>query len=1209
MATDTSEKGLESIIEANLLDTAGKREPESRWQKRLSTDFNRDFCLDEQMLREFLESTQMEQVRRARIYDTPQNTRKFLERLRNQITLRGIVDVLRHGVEHNATAFDLYYPLPVASNVQATIAYGQNRWSVVRQLHFSTTRPDDSVDMALMLNGLPIMTMELKNTLTNQDVQDAIDQYKTDRSPKEPLFMPKRCAVHFAVDDAEVRMCTALAGKKSWFLPFNKGVDDGAGNPVNPNGLKTAYLWEDILQKRQLSHILENYAQVIREKDPDTGRTKEKCIWPRYHQLEAVRELLADTAAHEGGQRYLIQHSAGSGKSNTITWLAFQLVNMKQPDGLTPKFESVIVITDRVNLDKQIRDNIRAFCNNRSVVQWADDSEALKNAISGGKKIIVSTICKFPFILQTLGQELADRQFAVIIDEAHSSQSGSMQSALNRVLSGYGHKNVTLEDNEDGLNQLLEYVVAGRLMARNTNFYAFTATPKNKTLEMFGQPYATAKGETGHRPFHLYSMRQAIQEGFIMDVLAHYTTYGSYYKIIKSTEANPEFDKDQAARKLRLWVESRPETVAKKARIMVEHFHENVAHKMGGEARAMVVCNGIVRAIDYFFAIKELLEKRNSPYKAIVAFSGSKEYRGKQVTESDLNGFPSSAIEKTFRHGNYRFLIVADKFQTGYDEPLLHTMYVDKPLKDVKTVQTLSRLNRCHPLKEETYVLDFVNKAEDVQADFQRYYKTTILSHETDVDKLSDLLAVCDQSLVYENGEVETFNKKYWAGAKREELDPILDTCTERFKQLPITEECNRQAEVKSAMKQFCRLYEFLSALRDIHRVDWEKKNTFFHFLLRKLPKIPQEDWTEGLLDLVDFDKYRVAKGQERKIKLENENAEIKPIPTGQGGFAPKDPYMETLDRIIDDFNQVFGGIQWGDPDTVRHQIRQVVSQLQRNDEVRDSILNNAEGEQIQVVHDKVAAGLGVVTANSGEMQRRYLSQPSIQAQLDNLVLIHLQEQINPAVNEQLLTEKLLEEFANDFKELCGMSHRTLDEVVEWFFKVLDTPTIPSLDGVKKLKRTVNLAYRTQGRNEDMQDWLQQLLARFEAYMKKVYYMANGKELAKDDGGPVQFLDAAKALNVNRLHFSEDRKLQNLKAYYEFVHRQRNEVSHNAPLMDDKDVPVGIHMAIAVYLYATMINITDMECGEAGSGYIHPGGNALPLAAEPQKSEYEDKHN
>ena len=1200
MATDTSEKGLETIIEACLLDIKGEKEESLRWIKRTSENFNRDYCLDEDMLRTFLQSTQMDKVSRTRIYETPANTRKFLERLRNQITQRGIVDVLRHGVEHNATPFDLYYPIPVVGNLQATAAYNQNRWCVTRQLHFSNNRPADSVDMVLSLNGLPIITMELKNELSCQDVEHAVSQYKTDRDSKELLFMPKRCAVHFAVDDANVKMCTALNGKSSWFLPFNKGVNDGAGNPVNPNGLKTAYLWEDILQKPRLSEILENYAQVIREKDQETGKIKEKNIWPRYHQLEAVRELLADTKAHDGGQRYLIQHSAGSGKSNSITWLAFQLVNLKLADGITPRFESIIVVTDRVNLDKQIRDNIRAFCNNKSIVEWADDSDALKTALGAGKKIIVSTICKFPFVLQTLGKEMADKRFAVIIDEAHSGQSGSMQSALNRVLSGYGHKDVEIEDNEDGLNELLEYVVAGRMMAKNTNFYAFTATPKNKTLEMFGTPCEGENGEAAHKPFHLYSMRQAIEEGYIMDVLEHYTTYDSFYKILKATEANPEFDKDQSAKKLRVWVESQPETVEKKARIMVEHFHESVAHKMGGEARAMIICNGILRAIDYYFAFKELLAKRNSPYKPIIAFSGTKEYKGKQVDEADLNGFPSSAIEKTFRSGNYRFLIVADKFQTGYDEPLLHTMYVDKPLKDVKTVQTLSRLNRCHPLKEETYVLDFVNKAEDIQADFQRYYKKTILSHETDVNKLSDKLDVCDQSMIYEEEEVNLFNQKYWSGAPREELDPTLDACVERFKQLPVTEDCNKQIEVKSAMKQFVRLYEFLTALMDIARIDWEKKNTFFHFLLRKLPKIEKEDWTEGLLDLVDFDKYRIVRGGDKKIKLENENCVIDPIPVGQGTSITPDPDLATLEQIIDDFNLVFGDIEWGDPDTVRHQIRQVVTQLQQNDEVRDSMLNNDEGMQIQVIHDNISTKLGVVTANSSEMQRRYLSQPSIQAQLDNLVLMRLQEQINPAINEQLLSDKLIEEFNSDFKELCGVSYRSLEEVVEWFFKVLDSPTISSLDGIKKLKRIVNLIYRTQGRDEDKQDWLQKLLSRFEAYMKKMYYMANRRELTKVDGSHVQFLDAAKALGVNKLHFTEDPKLTNLKSFYDFVHAQRNEESHNAPLATDTEIVAGIHMTMAMYIYATMINITDMESGEETNAY-HIGENDTDysMVAEP----------
>lgn len=1181
MTTDTSEKGLENIIEDFLIDKKEERDGSLRWIRRESKDFNKDFCLDEGMLRSFLECTQKEKVSRARIFDAQLNTIKFYDRIRSQISQRGIIDVLRRGIEHNATIFDFYYPLPSKANPSAGEAYRQNRWSVVRQLHYSPTKTRDSIDMVLMLNGLPIVTMELKNRLSCQNCDDAIRQYRRDRNPKELLFMPKRCAVHFAVDDTQVHMCTKLSGESSWFLPFNKGVDDGAGNPFNAFGLQTSYLWEEILQKPSLSDIIENFAQVIKKRDENNGKTVEDIIWPRYHQLEVVRTLIADTRQKESGQRYLIQHSAGSGKSNSLTWLAFQLVNLKKDDDITPRFESVIVITDRVNLDKQIRDNIRAFCNNRSIVEWADDSDALKKALASGKKIIVSTICKFPFILQTLGKELASKTFCVIIDEAHSSQSGSMQSALNRILSGYGNRDMQVEDTEDGLNELLSYVVSGRMMAKNTNFYAFTATPKNKTLEMFGIPYEKENGETAYKPFHLYSMRQAIEEGYIRNVLENYITYDSFYKIIKTTEDNPEFDKEQASKKLRSWVESQPQTVEKKARIMVGHFLENVCHRMGGEARAMVVCNGISRAIDYYFAIKTQLQECGSPYKALIAFSGTKEYNGKHLDEAELNGFPSSKIEKVFRTGAYRFLIVADKFQTGYDEPMLHTMYVDKALKDVKTVQTLSRLNRCHPLKTETNVLDFVNKAEDIQQDFQRYYKMTSLSGETDINKVSDKLAVCDEAMIYTQEEVDEFNSKYWLGAQRQELDPILDACAERFRKMSEDNQNeDRQVEIKSAMKQFVRLYEFLSALMDINRIDWEKKNTFFHFLLKKLPVLKREDWTQGLLDLVDFERYRVVKRSDESIKLENKNSEVAPIPVGQTTGGNTEPDMSTLEQIVDDFNQVFGDVEWGDPDIVKNQIRQVVSKLQENDAVRDSLLNNDENIQMDTISEHIKYELGIVTQNSTEMLQRYLNQPNIQSKLDTLVHMRLQEIVNPAFNEQLLSDKLQEEFSHDFRELCGVKYRQLEEVIQWMFKIFDAKTIKSLDGIKDTKRTLNLAYRTIGRNEDLKDWFKLLNINLEAFMKKIYYMVNGKELTKNDGKFVQLLDTVRAVGMDHLYNTEDEILFNMKSYYNFFYSLRNINAHNAPIIEDNNVRPGIHMVTAMYLYATMINITDMESGE-----------------------------
>ena len=496
--------------------------------------------------------------------------------------------------------------------------------------------------------------------------------------------------MHFAVDDDEIKMCTELKGKSSWFLPFNRGLDGGAGNPVNPNGVRTAYLWEEVLGKKSLSDILENYAQIVHKtkeiKNKKTGKrekkTSESIIWPRYHQMDAVRKLLAATRSGGMGQKFLIHHSAGSGKSNSITWLAYQLVGLL--DGTTPLLDTIIVVTDRVNLDNQIRDNINAFKRLSNIVDWADSSEALQYGIQNGKKIINTIVHKFQFILETIGTEMKNKRFGIIIDEAHSSQNGSLSAKMNIALSGNATNDGT--DLEDKLNSIIE----GRKMLKNANYYAFTATPINKTLEMLGIPGDLPDGKIQHRPFHEYTMKQAIEEGFIMDVLKNYTTYASFYKVIKKIKDDPEFDQKEAPKKIRAYVESRPETIHQKAAIIVNHFQTTVLNrgKIGGQARAMVVTSSIVRAIDFYYEISKLLKEQNSPYKAIVAFSGKKEYNGKEVTEADVNGFPSKDIEDNMGEDPYRILVVADKFQTGYDQPLLHSMYVDKELSDVASVQT-----------------------------------------------------------------------------------------------------------------------------------------------------------------------------------------------------------------------------------------------------------------------------------------------------------------------------------------------------------------------------------------------------------------------------------------------------------------------------------------------------------------------------------------
>ena len=972
MATDTSEKNLETILVSYLRDNQG-------YEEGVSDNYNKDYALDTERVKRFLLSTQKQKVENTACFANELAERRFFTELSKQLANRGITDVLRKGFRYISELFDMYYPLPSELNPTAQEMYAKNIFCVTRQLFYSKDN-SNSIDVMLSLNGMPIMTMELKNHYTGQTVENAIKQYRADRDAKDPLLAPKRCAVHFAVDDDDIRMCTWLCGQSSWFLPFNKGVNGGAGNPVNPNGLRTAFLWEEILGKESLSDILENYAQIVKKKDEKTGIVKTSVIWPRYHQLEVVRNLLTETRTNGIGNRYLIQHSAGSGKSNSITWLAYQLVGLL--DGTQPLMDSVIVITDRVNLDKQIRDNITAFKRLTNLVAWADSADTLRSNLESGKKIIITIVHKFPYILDSIGNELKNKRFGIIIDEAHSSQNGSMSAKMNIALSGNaGDEEIDLEDR---LNAIIE----GRKMVKNANYYAFTATPKNKTLHMFGAEFEQSDGETGHRPFHEYTMKQAIEEGFIMDVLKHYTTYNSYYKISKAIESDPEFEKKQAQKKLRAFVESQPETIQQKASIIVEHFHTQVIDKgkMGGQARAMVVTSSILRAIEFYYEITRLLDARKSPYKAIVAFSGSKNYGGKEITEADVNGFPSKDIEDNMGHDPYRILVVAEKFQTGYDQPLLHTMYVDRVLTDVKAVQTLSRLNRCHPKKRDTFVLDFANDIESIQASFQRFYKTTILSKETDPNKLNDLIQEIEEANIYTKSDVESLNDKYWSGAPREDLDPIIDTSVERFKEL----EENNQVRCKSSIKAFLRTYPFLAAVLPFKSIEWEMLNTYFSLLIHKLPVLRGEDFTEGLIDAIDFDKYRIIKGEEQKIELENTDAEIEPTPVGK----PKgtsNPEMAKLSEILDEFNS----INWIDKEKAKQQLEELPVRLQSD----EAFVNAARNSDKETAQRQCNMSLMMIVARmlneNTEFCRNYLDNPDFMNFINQRVFTQAYENAN----------------------------------------------------------------------------------------------------------------------------------------------------------------------------------------------------------------------
>jgi type I restriction enzyme R subunit len=965
MPTDTTEKGLETLIMHNMTGEDGfssasepliRETPDeiaagkaggSGWHAGSPDAYDRAHCIDVTQLFAFLQATQPDTFAKLNIgnyRDAKNITRqKFLARISSEIGKRGVIDVLRNGIADGPLRFEMFYGTPSPGNAKATELFAKNRFSITRQVRYSQDETRRSLDLVAFVNGLPVITFELKNSLTKQTVEDAVEQYRRDRDPKEKLFGFGRCVVHFAVDDAEVRMCTELKGKASWFLPLNKGWNDGAGNPPNPDGLKTDYLWKETLTPASFTNILENYAQIIEEKHPKTGKVKLKQIFPRFHQLGVVRELLADVEEHGVGKRYLVQQSAGSGKSNSIAWLAHQLVRVRHRENEV--FDSVIVVTDRRILDDQLQKTVKQFMQVSATVGHAKRSGDLRRFIAEGRKIIVTTVQKFPFILDEMEGEGAGKNFAIVIDEAHSSQGGKTASAMSKALGE--------TDPEDEINDAIEKRIKSRKLLTTASYFAFTATPKNKTLELFGIPLPPdAEGKIKHRPFNSYTMKQAIQEGFILDVLRSYTPVESYYRLIKKIEDDPEFDKKRARKKLRRYVESQEHAIRLKAEIMVDHFHEQVMSvgKIGGKARAMVVCSGIERAIQYYHAFKAYLVERKSPYEAIVAFSGEFDFKGEKVTEASLNGFASNDIADRVKEDPYRFLICADKFQTGYDEPLLHTMYVDKVLSGIKAVQTLSRLNRAHPEKRDVFVLDFQNNNETVTQAFSDYYRTTILSEETDPNKLHDLKLALDKAQVYSPSHIDSIVELFLAGASREKLDPILDVCVATY--LEQLDE-DGQVDFKSKAKIFTRAYDFLGSILPYGSREWEKLSILLNLLIPKLPAPKEEDLSKGILESIDMDSYRVEKKQSIQIASADEDAEIDPMPVEGGGRKPE-PELDRLSNILKAFNEQFGTL-FNDSDRIFTRIKDEIAPRVAEDQAFRNARENTPGAA-RIEHDKALA-------------------------------------------------------------------------------------------------------------------------------------------------------------------------------------------------------------------------------------------------------------
>jgi type I restriction enzyme R subunit len=966
--TDTTEKGLEAHITQYLVN-------DNKYLLRENKVYSNTSCIDSELFFQFLETTQPQAVAKLKTFHKELYEPKILKRLNDQIQAKGIIEVLRKGITDGFTdtKLHLFYDKPVSVyNISATISYEANLFSVMRQVYFSPNNKK-SLDMMIFINGIPVISFELKNELTKQNVHDAIKQYKEDRDPNEELFRLGRLIVNFAVDTEEVWMCTHLKKEKSYFLPFNKGYDNGAGNPPN-DAIKTDYLWKEILTKNNLTNIIQNYCQLITEEKEyldDKGKVKtkkdKKLIFPRYHQLVAVRNILADSQENGSGQKYLIQHSAGSGKSNSISWLAHQLVGLHDKLGKKNIFDTVIVVTDRTVLDAQIRNNIKQFQQVNNVVEAitgnssdikkldpnsknSSKSEHLKLALECGKKIIISTIQTFPNVVEKVG-ELPGNNFAIIIDEAHSSLSGQMARKLNQVLSveqlitTADDDEIITEDNDTVTGEdLITDLIKSRKLLPNASYFAFTATPKNKTLELFGVPFEEG-GKTKFRAFHLYSMKQAIEEGFIMDVLQNYTTYQSYYALLKKNEDNPEYDKLKAQKKLKAYVESHEHAIKKKTILIVEHFMENIIRKkrMGGFAKAMLVTSSRANAVKYKKAFDEYLHKINSPYKAIVAFSGEID----EQTEADLNGFSSNSIPTEFEKSEYRFLIVANKYQTGFDQPLLHTMYVDKKLGGVNAVQTLSRLNRSHPLKKDTFVLDFANTAEEIEKAFKPYYESTILGEATDPNKLFDLQDALDNFQVYSREQVNEFSDKIIANVPIDLLHGILDISSAIFKN-DLTEE--QQADFRAKVKTYVRLYIFLSQIVPFENPYLERLYIFLNHLQNKLGGESSTDLAQGILDNIDMDSYRLQLEATTNIVME-QGDDLKPIPTDMRG-GTNEAEIDRLSNILQTFNDRYG-TKFEDVDKVRLMAESVAKDVAQNQELITSI-RHSDDQNARITSDKV---------------------------------------------------------------------------------------------------------------------------------------------------------------------------------------------------------------------------------------------------------------
>ncbi len=983
-----TEQNFEEHIEHHL--------NQSGYQSLQPANYDKSFCLIPDEVLQFIQVTQPEMHQRLERQYGARTPVKLLERVSRTVQNRGVLDVLRNGFKDRGCYFHLTYFQPASGmNPDHQWLYAQSRFSLIWQLKYSQ-KNEKSVDMTLFLNGLPLVTMELKNSLTGQTVTDAEKQYRKDRDPREPLFQFRRCLVHFAVGNEKVSMTTQLQGNGTRFFSFNKGIE----NPVNPKGHKTAYLWEDILHPDNLMELINNFIheQETTEKayDPKIEAVRDVkhrvLVFPRYHQLDVIRQLKAAIVEEGVGHRYLIQHTTGSGKSNSIAWLAHLLTHLyRSPTDIHRVFDSIIVVTDRRVLDKQLQDTIKQMEQVEGVVHAVDQTSAqLRHFLERSKDIIISTIQKFSVIAEEIGK-LKSKTFAVIVDEAHSSQSGESAKNLRVSLS----QGIALDGTEDDAaeasdidTRIIEQMEQQRMQA-HISYFGFSGTPKNKTLELFGR-----KDDQGKFvPFHVYSMRQSINEGWTLDVLQNYTTFKRYFQLVKSVPEDKAYEKARTLRTLTNYVDLQHHSIETKTRIILEHFTDRTAKTIEGQGRAMLVTPSRLHCVRYKQEFDRQMPEMGLSYGCLVAFSGTVHDRdnAQDYTENGMNALPPGvSIADSFKNPEYRILIVANKFQTGFDEPLLQTMYVDKQLDGLQCVQTLSRLNCVTTGKTDALVLDFVNEPEQVQEAFQQYYQTTMLAEETDPNRLYDLQHELMGFDLYDVDTVDKFCRTFYIPNQSVELlQGILDTVLAKWSTL----ETNDREEFRSTLQSYIRFYGYISQLITFTDIALEKLYVFVRSLNKKLPKRDHPDGQE-VLEAVDLDSFRVQKTHESlQLSLEAQDSEVEGI--GSNVAIIRDSEQAFLSNIIQALNDAYQ-TDFTMEDKV--DIEGIYEKVRQHEELRQVIDGDNTETNKRYKFDRVIDDLLFHFVNCKLELYTKLSKPEINADLKQRLYRAYLTQLSPAV-------------------------------------------------------------------------------------------------------------------------------------------------------------------------------------------------------------------